>query len=290
MFAALLAMCGPCGVTFASPTDVTAVHRTKAADFLTEINVDMSAHAALLNGMRNRPNGELISTARSGGAAYALVFRPLLRTLPRSSEGMTLSVAIAKAQNALAIALSGGRVDRLRYPFDDALGTALLSRYTEAFSTRISGIQTAGDIITGTGGERWAAALAWVTPDVLNSLDKVKIDEAALTDEYCRFLYRELAEKEFRAGRYDEALPMFRNIHDLHWADVNAYLDASECFLRTGAEDDCSKLLRELKDALGDKMSSANFERAGELFMECRADDDAAESFRMARMRYREER
>ena len=80
---------------------------------------------------------------------------------------------------------------------------------------------------------------------------------------------------------------MFRNIHRLHWANVNAYIDAAECFAKTGEPEECSKLLKELIKSLEEKMSSDDLIRTGRLFRTAGDRESALLAFQLARKHYR---
>jgi tetratricopeptide (TPR) repeat protein len=101
-------------------------------------------------------------------------------------------------------------------------------------------------------------------------------------------LLYDTAKSAFEAGRNDEALIVFKQIHDLKWANVGAYLDASECFLRNGEAEESLKLLRELMKTLGDNMGSAELTRAGGLFRKAGDKPSALSAFKLARERYRQ--
>ena len=81
---------------------------------------------------------------------------------------------------------------------------------------------------------------------------------------------------------------MFRNIHRLHWANVNAYIDAAECFAKNGEPKECSKLLKELIRSLEEKMNSDDLTRVGRLFRSVGEHDSALLSFQLARKHYRQ--
>lgn len=234
-------------------------------------------------------DGSMLSSVSTSGNIYSLAVIPV-RADSDSEISAELdlhmkNIALMKARRHLALIIGQGGVDRKLFRYDDALGNALLMYYQAEISGRsIKGIQTAGDTSGG-----YVFGLAWLDSRTVNTLSENVPERGILDDEYCRFLYRQHAERLFSAGKYSEALPVFRNIHDFRWSDVDAYLDASECFLRTGQPDECVKLLRELRAELGSKMSSRNLQRAGKLFRECGDKHAAAESLREARKRLHEE-
>ena len=225
-----------------------------------------------------------LSSARISGRVYSLA----VSSISKDSQEFGIhaqNIALIKARMHLAFVVGQGGIDRKLFRYDDALGNALLAYYQHEISTHgMTGIQTAADIIDG-----YVLGLAWLDEHTAETLADIVPERGRLDDDYCRFLYRQHAERLFNAGKYTDALPVFRNIHDFRWSDVDAYLDASECFLRTGQPQECIKLLRELRAELDAKMTSRNLQRAGKLFREAGDKKAAAESLRAARKRLHEE-
>jgi tetratricopeptide (TPR) repeat protein len=218
-----------------------------------------------------------------GGVIYSFTALPL----PRSADSYMASVlernalerGLLTARRRLALHLAQGRIDRKRYPNEEALGSVLDARYLRV---KVRGVETASEAANG-----WAFALAWLSSGAPKAVEEAFPPEEELKEDYCATLYRP-ARALFEAGKYLEALPMFKNLHDLRWADIGAYLDAAECFLRTGESEECRKLLRELMLTLGGGMGSDDFARAGDLFQETGDRDAALSAFRKARERFRE--
>lgn len=191
------------------------------------------------------------------------------------SEG---ALYILRARRALVTSLTEARVNRRVYHDEDALSEALYLYYQR--STFV-GIQSASEVATG-----WIMALAWLTPEAVRAVQEDTPKIGALDEDYCSFLYQQ-AKVFFDTGRYTEALPVFKHIHDFHWANVEAYMDAAECFLRTSEPKECLKLLKELIGTLGNKMDSSTFTRAGRLFREAGDREAALSAFKAARERFR---
>ena len=192
-----------------------------------------------------------------------------------------------EAQSRLAFYLGQSGADRKLFRYDDALGSALLNYYQGRIkANKMRGIETAAGVLDGV---KFAAGIARLSSSTADILASCIPSPGTLDDDYCRFLYRKRALLLFKAGHYEEALPVFRNIHDFKWSDVGAYLDASECFLRTGKNDDCTKLLKELIATLENKMSSTDFRRSGNLFRQAGDREAAKDSFQRARKRYHDE-
>ena len=245
----------------------------------------------LLNGLVFNERGNIVSNVELDGSLYSLV----IVGIPRDSEpdvaaeleAFALERALFLARGRLAFSLGQGGVDRRLYRYDDALGTALFSYYTRPREQKVLGIEAEADVIKTDDDLHFAVALAWLRGESVKELKDDVPPSNILDEDYCRFLYRERARVLFEAKNYAEALPFFKNIHDFRWADVNAYMDAAECFLKTGQAEECSKLLREVRGTLNDKMGSDALIRTGRLFREAGDRSAALSAFREARERYR---
>lgn len=78
-------------------------------------------------------------------------------------------------------------------------------------------------------------------------------------------MYFNHAKDIFKLGRYADALPLFKNLHDLKYMKISAYLDAIERFLRTGSPQECLTLIKELCAELEDDMTSDELLHSGSL-------------------------
>ncbi|MDR1651103.1 MAG: tetratricopeptide repeat protein [Synergistaceae bacterium] len=253
---------------------------------MEEIQIGEKARAELLENIPQSIEGNERGSAIADtpGGVFCLV----ASAAPRDSrdedvknelEAARLEMNRLAARRNLMVYLAGSGADRTRYRHDDALGEAISSQYADIAA---NGIQSAA----GVEGE-WAFALVWAAPGVSIALRGAPLASGRLRDDYCSFLY-DRAKKEFDAGRYAGALPIFKHIHDLKWANINLYLDASECFLRTNDAREAGKLLDELVKTLGDDMGSDDLARAGRLFRETGDRKSALGAFKLARERYNE--
>ena len=161
----------------------------------------------------------------------------------KTIERDTMKTALIKAETNIALYLDKGRLDRNIYIDKEAADFALRTSY----SARLKGLQTSANII-----EHTAVGL------VSASLNDVHINETlsekTITENYCSYLYKK-AQNFFSKGDYGNALETFREIHFLAWANINAYLGASLCFLKMNKPDDAGNLASELFAVLSADMT-----------------------------------
>ena len=268
--------------------------RTLLKSFISEIPVLSSLEIAdelLENLTFIDEKNQAVSVSKNDKFLCSLVIIPVPEDLDSDIAAeldvITQNRALIEAQMRLAFYIGQGGVDRKLFRYDDALGTALLAYYNaDIKNKKLRGIETAASVVDK---KKFAAGIAWISPETAEIIGNDIPEHGELDDNYCRFLYRNHALILFEANRFEEALPVFKNIHDFKWSDVNAYLDASECFLRTGANEDCIRLLKELILTLNEKMTSENLRRSGTLFREAGDKESAKDSFVRARRRFHDE-
>lgn len=204
-------------------------------------------------------------------------------------EIMTQDIAINRAETKLALYLGQDKIDKDLYINDEALGHALLMFYVGRIRDQnLRGIENISGILENSR-DKFAVGVAWLKSDVAETLG-LEIPERELIDEdYCQFLYERVARDSFNAGKYDEALELFVNLRVLRYENLNAYIDAAECFLRTGQPQDCVKLLREIHREYDEKITSANFYRMGKLSQSSGDKVEALKFFRAGTRRLHEE-
>lgn len=262
--------------------------RSAAQVFLSDF--PEAVRAKIIASMKQDSRQNVIAVVQAQNSVFSLVMRPAINDtdpdVEAELENISLSRALITARGNLALYIGQSKTDRNLYIYDEPLGFALFSYYERPREIGIKGIESFAEIIRS-DGKNIIAALAWVSPDSARVLSNDIPEKGALTEDYCRTLYKECAQILFRNGFYSEALPMFRNIHRLRWANVEAYIDAAECFARTGEPDECVKLLKELLNTLQDKMSSDELTRAGRLFRRAGDRSSALSAFRLAQKRYR---
>ena len=185
-----------------------------------------------------------------------------------------------RARRNLMVHLLRKRVDQERYSSEEALKHAL---YGQLQDGSVVGLQSVSEIVDG-----WVFSLVWLDASA-KAVHEAVPQEKKLNDDYCSYLYAR-AKTFFDGKQYESALPIFKHIHDLHWADIALYLDAAECFQKMGNAGEALLLLKELTDELGEKMSSDEWTRTGRLFRICGDKAAALSAFQIARERFREGR
>ena len=250
--------------------------------FLAELETPETARIAILEKIAALPeDGRRVVTAEAGGAVYGFSAEPA--PFDRDDDvRLQLEVAAQRvnemrARRALLIYLNRKDLGKERYRYREALGDALSSYYG---ARGVAGIQTAAGVADG-----WVAALVWLAGA---GADIPRAAPPDIEENYCASLYENEARVLFGAGRYAEALPMFKHLHDHKWANIGAYLDASECFLRNGEPGECRKLLAELTATLGEDMTTDDFVRTGRLFREAGDRASALAAFETARTLFHE--
>lgn len=134
----------------------------------------------------------------------------------------------------------------------------------------------------------WCGALA------LAPLKEAKKDlpiiygKAEFVKDYCKLLLP-IARAEYEKGNYKTALDALKELHDLKFANAEAYLLAMEAFMREKMTGDAVKIANEILDDLPDQLSASQAEQLGDFFLELNQDDNAIKSFQLASSKIAEE-
>ena len=257
-------------------------------NFLSELNLDKPVINNLLKDLEMQDyNKDRAAMARDakGGAYYLAVVPVRLHKARDVQSELNIAAqnrALFISRTRLALALGQGKVLSNLYLYSEALAPALYTYYAPR------GIEAKAGLIE-LNSKKFAVALARILPENAAALSDDVPPAEILNAEYSRELYFNHAKQIFNAGRYKDALPLFKNLHDLKFMNISAYLDAAECFLKTGEPNECLKLINELRAELEDAMSSRELERAGVLCREAGDRDAALSAFNKARVRFHEE-
>ena len=202
-----------------------------------------------------------------GGEVYSLVLVPVQKDRRADIQTKLEEVARIKAglrAHYLLYLRAWSRSGRkTRYANEEIVAETL------AGWDKGRGVRLKPGLSVGAVSKNWAFALLKIPEEPLNTLG-TQIDEMpedALDTDYCAALYPK-ARELFNQRRYEQALIVYRELHSLRWARPVAYLDAAECFLRTGDPKSAVRLVQESATELEDLMDSALLERAGDIAFE----------------------
>ncbi|MDR2180769.1 MAG: hypothetical protein LBP21_10705 [Synergistaceae bacterium] len=224
------------------------------------------------------------------GKVYALVLLPVPQdqraTLQVRLEEMARTNASLRAHRLLYLRAWSGVGRKTRYGNEDSVAEAL----TEWDKGRGEGERLKPDLSVAVISKDWAFALVRTLEESVNALG-TQIDtmpEDVLDTAYCAALYPK-AKEFFEQERYDEALIVYRELHDLRWARPAAYLDAAECLLRTGDPKSAACLAAETAAELDDVMDHRMLRRAGDILLDAGEAVTAERLYRRAVEKLRQE-
>ncbi|MDR1979813.1 MAG: hypothetical protein LBQ42_13840 [Synergistaceae bacterium] len=225
-----------------------------------------------------------------GGDVYGLALVPVQKderaNVQAKLEEMGRAKANLRARYLLYLRAWSQSSRKTRYADEDSVAEAL-DGWDKG---RDESVRLKPNLSVGAVSKDWAFALLRVREEPLNAL-RTQIEgmpENALDTNYCAALYPK-AREFFDQERYQQALPVYRELHSLRWARPVAYLDAAECFLRTGDLKSAARLARETTTELEGLMDSALLARAGDIAFEAGEETWAERLYRRAVEKLRQE-
>ena len=163
--------------------------------------------------------------------------------------------SLSRATLRLALYLDNGKLNRERFSNENAANYALLMSYSGKIK---GGLQSFSKAI-----DNRAVSLVWVRRDNVKDSNSAQ-SETQLTEDYCKYLYK-TANDLFNEKKFDEALKTFHQIHYMAWANIDAYLGTSLCFLKMNQKDDAIKLTSELVKVFSRDMKPDEMANAGKI-------------------------
>jgi tetratricopeptide (TPR) repeat protein len=270
-----------------------AEHAERVRDFLIRTPLSAGEQSDILEGIKaasTRTEPSRTEWLMHGdGQIYSIVLRPAQKDA-RSNVQVKLEEMARNQANLRAHYLlylrAMPRSRKARYSNEDSVAEALASWDGNREEEQRLTPDLSVSIVSG----GWAFALARTKGELLDSLSAQIEDmpDDALDTAYCLALYPK-ARALFDAGEYENALPVYLELHSLRWARPGAYLDAAECFLHTGDKKGAAYLTNETVSELGDDMNSALLERAGDILLESGEDEGAERLYRLAIEKLRQE-
>lgn len=236
-----------------------------AISFLEESHLSISDEAkkVLISCVSNDRNSTgWTAEIKSEDTVYAVetlsIPKAQVKSVQNSNNDSAMRRSLSRATLRLAVFLDNGKLDRKRFSNHNAANYALLMSYRGRIK---GGIQSFSKAI----GD-YAVSLVWVKRENVKA-DNTAKSETQLADDYCKYLYK-TATDLFNAGKYDEALQTFHQIHYMSWANTSAYLGASACFLEMKQNDDAIKLASELVNVFSKDMTPDEMASAGKILFE----------------------
>ncbi|MBQ9363395.1 MAG: tetratricopeptide repeat protein [Bacteroidaceae bacterium] len=113
------------------------------------------------------------------------------------------------------------------------------------------------------------------------SVVKKILDSSFFSIDYCKKLFPK-AKLLYKDNKYNEALVLLKEIHDLKWANAEAYVMAADSFLKIGNLNDSLKIANEVLSELKLQLTPDIAENLGDIFLELGKIDEAEESFKLA--------
>jgi tetratricopeptide (TPR) repeat protein len=216
------------------------------------------------------------------GKTYSLVLLPVQKDGRANVQARLEEVARTKASlraHRLLYLRACGAGRKARYANEESVAEAL----GEWDKGRGEGERLKPDLSVAAVLKDWAFALVRVPEELLSTLGAqiLEMPENALDTAYCAALYPK-ARELFEQKQYEEALPVYQELHSLRWARPVAYLEAAECFLRTGDPESAARLVTETAAELDDVMDHALLRRGGDILLDAGEEVSAERFYRQA--------
>lgn len=113
---------------------------------------------------------------------------------------------------------------------------------------------------------------------------QAKMEEPFFIKEYCASLYPK-AKQLMENGKYSQALGTLKELHDLKFANIDAYLLASEAFIANGQPVEACKIALELLADFKSQMTCAQADELGSLFIQLDMDKEAEKAYEVSALK-----
>lgn len=247
-------------------------HAASPEEFLRANGAPPALASALLKGdapvSRCLTSGDQLFCAR--GRNY-----PGIAANARSRQAVLQNLAL-QVRNDLFVALAS--VIRARNLRDEqAVG--------EAFARGCGGrIKTAGLQFTSFSRGDWCGAIASAPlPEMKKTLPPI-YRQKSFVHSYCEALLPR-ARALLARGETERALAALKELHDLNFADIGAYLLAARAFMGAGQPEEAQKIALELLADFAAGMNAAQAEDLGDIFLGLGMDTEAGAAYRIASAR-----
>lgn len=127
----------------------------------------------------------------------------------------------------------------------------------------------------------WCGAVAAVGMHGASQELRHTYKDPAFIKSYCATLLP-TAQRLMREKNYGKALIILKELHDLKFANIEAYLLATQAFLKNGEAADARKIALEIFHDFKDKLTSGQAEELGDLLVELKCESEAEKSYKLA--------
>jgi len=247
----------------------SAAHSAVAASYLARSDISEPERDAMLTVLRQHP-GETRWSGRSEETLFAIA----AKELPKGEMRQRAMPALLDLVHMLAV-------------HELLKAKSLLDRYAatgldDATTLRGAVEQAAGKLeVTGKvkglihqAGSEGDFAVGYVMADQ-SALTAHLLEPAEL--EKVRTAYRDVMHRQagdlMQRNNWEDALLLWRHLHQRKLVSQQLYLDAARCFKELGQHPDSVRVLNEAMDAFGESGSTEFFEQAGDLALDIQSDE-----------------
>ena len=262
--ALLLIACA--GAAFGNSFDAAAIYFLKESHLL----ISDEAKNLLISCVSNDRNSkgwaaEIISEDIVYAIEVIAIPQAKIKSNQNSNNQAAVRRSLSRATLRLALYLDNGKLNRQSFSNENAANYALLMSYRSKIK---GGIQSFSRAIN----DDYAVSLVWVKRGSVKEGSKIQ-SEFQFTEDYCKYLYK-TANDLFNAKKFDEALKTFHQIHYMTWANIDAYIGASLCFLKMNQKEDAIKLTSELVNVFSKDMKPDEMANAGKILFNAGQKDE----------------
>lgn len=240
------------------------VAEASVIDFIDGSSLPQKVKARLVSKIKS----DLDSTGwiiEEQGVVYSVFFLPIPDDQDQGTrkklEKLLLSSSEMKSKMSLILYGAGSVYSNEKYSNREAVAGALVNMQggRSISGNLLPGVQSLRSVV-GDG----VASIDWISMDNINVVRENLPKGKDFDDAYCSQLYS-ISRSYFDVGDYENALIVLKEMHRFDWMDPQAYLDASECFIRLGKPKDGLALLDLILENVRSSFSVEQMERAGDL-------------------------
>jgi tetratricopeptide (TPR) repeat protein len=252
-----------------------------AEEFLRRSILSAAEQSLVLGSIQSAPS-DTEWVVQKEGAFYAVVLHPVPKAIGSGMqarlEDMARNAARLRSYALLYLRAVAPEV-KARYADGQTIADAL----TEWDKRREEGERLKADLTTTLFSKEWGFAVSKIYERRLETLSRAidEIDASSLDEAYCKIRASQ-ARALFEQRRYVQALPVYKEIHNLRKSGVRDCFDLSECFLRVG--DKKNAVLANLETVMnfGSLLDSFSLERAADIFFDSAEEGLAEKYYRQA--------